>query len=810
MKNTDNHTELHIETTIELQPKNKTAGRLGGFFIMLFLLFLGALGFTFAWPSIFGFPCDSRLLAAGIFLLCLVFTLLFRIPSLGKRLLLLSALTLLYAWVWIRRTDDILAGLRTIAENIIAQINKYYHMNLLLDVDFVPKGNSWQTALFLFMFMYLVTGLMAYALLRRAGSATIFFWCVLPFTAALLVGKVPSLVSVLCMLFCFLGTAGIARPGTPRLTALSGKTGGWLLVLLSLCTLAASFLVQPPLEQAYPKMQSLRTKVTTFVNQDLWSKISRIDEWLPWGSKGKINGQLGRSQGFSYTGVRALTVTTDEKPEETLYLRGFIGGSYTGEEWLPVTPDSFHSFFGSLTLPGDGNPDFLIQNQLYEAARLVNMGNGTEHSGLQKIDIEKITADSTYAYLPYAAQVSNVFSLDGDGDIKAPGQKNIQASYYPLSCFFSDDNSAIRYTVTTSDDHAAHYNAYAGQEYLSYPKERLQNLKQLCDTLEPGGILDARDQIISAIQSRAVYNLNTGPCPEDKDFSEYFLFEEKEGYCVHFATTAALMFRMKKIPSRYVAGYIVPPSLFQENEDGTYTAQVRDDKAHAWAEIYLDRLGWLPVEATPAYNQLTRSPDSWQEGVPPSPSQPTEAPAVSPAGSSPSPSPTPETAQQGAEDPGDSFTDPPSDTTAVKLSAPLGAFLLSLLVLATVIAAGCFWRQTMLRRQRRNFGTSDYNANIRRIYSRLHSLLVFSRRIPREADGQEDFARQLAAAVPSLPLGKAEAYWELVLAANYSQKELSREDSLLSLQIYRMACGAIYSHLGPLKKIIYRFLRVFS
>ena len=39
---------------------------------------------------------------------------------------------------------------------------------------------------------------------------------------------------------------------------------------------------------------------------------------------------------------------------------------------------------------------------------------------------------------------------------------------------------------------------------------------------------------------------------------------------------------------------------YEEQEDGRYKAVLTDEQAHAWAEIYFDGEGWLPVETTPA------------------------------------------------------------------------------------------------------------------------------------------------------------------------------------------------------------------
>lgn len=71
------------------------------------------------------------------------------------------------------------------------------------------------------------------------------------------------------------------------------------------------------------------------------------------------------------------------------------------------------------------------------------------------------------------------------------------------------------------------------------------------------------------------------------------------------------MLRMKGIPARYVAGYAVLPSAFKLNEEGEYEALVTGASAHAWAEAYVQGIGWIPVETTPGYsgNTMTVIPD---------------------------------------------------------------------------------------------------------------------------------------------------------------------------------------------------------
>ena len=42
---------------------------------------------------------------------------------------------------------------------------------------------------------------------------------------------------------------------------------------------------------------------------------------------------LAQGGGLQLRGVEDLALTASDQPEETVYLRGFIGGSYDGTAW---------------------------------------------------------------------------------------------------------------------------------------------------------------------------------------------------------------------------------------------------------------------------------------------------------------------------------------------------------------------------------------------------------------------------------------------------------------------------------------------
>ena len=74
-----------------------------------------------------------------------------------------------------------------------------------------------------------------------------------------------------------------------------------------------------------------------------------------------------------------------------------------------------------------------------------------------------------------------------------------------------------------------------------------------------------------------------------------FLFETRQGFCEHFAGAFAVLMRLAGVPARVVTGY----QGGELNPLGEYLV-VRQAHAHAWAEVWLPRSGWVRVDPTAA------------------------------------------------------------------------------------------------------------------------------------------------------------------------------------------------------------------
>lgn len=152
--------------------------------------------------------------------------------------------------------------------------------------------------------------------------------------------------------------------------------------------------------------------------------------------------------------------------------------------------------------------------------------------------------------------------------------------------------------------------------------------------------------VIDYLSENYTYTL-TPAVPKNslKDAISVFLEDTRQGYCVQFATTSALMLRVLGFPTRYCEGYIVTD--FDRNDTSSaaeesnkklgivnrYSASVRDWDAHAWIECYISGRGWMQFETTPEYYESMyksyEAASSYTSATPMRPMEPEPEPEIS-------------------------------------------------------------------------------------------------------------------------------------------------------------------------------------
>lgn len=104
------------------------------------------------------------------------------------------------------------------------------------------------------------------------------------------------------------------------------------------------------------------------------------------------------------------------------------------------------------------------------------------------------------------------------------------------------------------------YDNFVKQSYLDVPAEDRMVVEDLFGKIELSDMTDKIDYInyvVGYLRKNYKYTMKPGKVPEGRSVVDYFLKDNKKGYCTYFATSAAIILRSAGIPTRYCAGYVV-------------------------------------------------------------------------------------------------------------------------------------------------------------------------------------------------------------------------------------------------------------
>ncbi len=126
-------------------------------------------------------------------------------------------------------------------------------------------------------------------------------------------------------------------------------------------------------------------------------------------------------------------------------------------------------------------------------------------------------------------------------------------------------------------------------------------------------------QIERKFQMEFQYSLDTSDFSNKPNHLSIFLTDTNRGHCEYFATAMTLMLRARDIPARIVNGYV--SDEWSETGGGYYI--VRQQNAHSWVEAYINGVGWVTFDPTPAAGVgSARNPDTimlkltrWMDGI---------------------------------------------------------------------------------------------------------------------------------------------------------------------------------------------------
>lgn len=326
--------------------------------------------------------------------------------------------------------------------------------------------------------------------------------------------------------------------------------------------------------------------------------LQRIDDLayqIQYGSQKKGEVDLGRAGNRFYSGAVQFRIKSSDM-QGTIYLKTISEAVYENNGWKPVSKQRYE----------DADVDWEEVHQRYGNERILHQKDGKP----MHMELQDERSDQQYALLPYGLIKASQTLTPYYDSYQTQPKKDMSYTFLKLP----EDVRQSDFQRSAQEDA---YTRFVYQNYLQVPTE----IEDLFNTVYPydaayhGYYEDdiqlpytmIETDIINFLEERTTYTLRPGRSPKDRDFVEYFLNTNKKGYCVHYATTATLLFRYMGIPARYAEGF-----SFHASELDHGKGDVLDYSAHAWVEIYDERYGWMPVEVTPGYSSTE---DAKNEGA---------------------------------------------------------------------------------------------------------------------------------------------------------------------------------------------------
>lgn len=305
---------------------------------------------------------------------------------------------------------------------------------------------------------------------------------------------------------------------------------------------------------------------------------------------------------ISYSGETILTITGQIK--SSLKLRGAVYTHYSGDSWYQ---DS--------------------ENISKEYSYCQNIPSLSQYLDCQYSTIEiKDHTNSIYKYVPYyiTSFPSQLYYYGSHFE----GENNIYEIVNPnneWNQFLTNDSKKeillnSEYSFSDLLSYAFNNEDYYIPEqtkkvliqflmeneiydyYYQYIDMLDQNQINKIEEIKPDktNIYNYINKIKNALFKQTTYSLQPGYTPDDVDFFDYFLNINKKGYCVHYASTLALLLNISGFEANFVTGYQVDANMNDK-------INIYDSDAHAWIEIYDPVLGIIPIEATPASSSVNNN-----------------------------------------------------------------------------------------------------------------------------------------------------------------------------------------------------------
>ena len=341
-------------------------------------------------------------------------------------------------------------------------------------------------------------------------------------------------------------------------------------------------------------------------------------EHLIYGTDTLPEGDLSNASGMEIGDEPRLSIMTDQV--KSLYFRSFTGAEYADNAWTPLKKSAY----------GGGRYGFLkwlSQNGFDPAAQFasyIEAGN-TALPEDQKVEKNRVTvtnrgANRKYLYTLYSSEAPGFSSVSAYRDNGYLEHGIFAKRKYSLSEYSSNLPGELQrlsdWVYEPENDTQEQY-LNSESVYRSFVHENYTDIDDTCSDLITSlfhesdkrdvtgslGVYEVTRRIRSVLETNTRYekekvllDLETS---ENEDLLTTFLLGDHAGNSAYYASAAVLAFRSFGIPARYAEGYFLSSRAIEAA--GGRDVQLTSSDAHAWVEVYMDGMGWIPVDVTPGF-----------------------------------------------------------------------------------------------------------------------------------------------------------------------------------------------------------------
>lgn len=562
-------------------------------------------------------------------------------------------------------SEQLAAGLWSVVTLYLQNWNDYYGTRWIC-----PAGSAEYAADAVGFVLLAAVFLLFWTAKQVNNNSILAVPSLLVLTAELLVGDSPVGRSVFLLFagILFANSRGFAKPD---FRPSEGKSGhlrkgrqlfGWLPAGLGIVLLCFLFFVagRNSAEQVVEEYAgTAEDKIMTVANKIAdWSFWEAIED--PGSVKDTVDSILGRTD-FDrevldnstpkYEDVPVLRMTVEKQLDGYIYLKAFYGDTYQDSVWKRDTDR-----FEEACLEAGYEPETVTQQLATMAVeKLKSQYNVTQlysHSSGLAASVYYYNPSTVKAYLPYFIEIEQE-GINADGESNFRKRKSDEQLSFTIWQYSTGYATRLKsFEKGNAYPWESWYEEYVLENYLTVP-DGMANVAQIAAELSEKdlsvtklGAIDSENEerlakaylVADWMGNNTAYSLTLPKLPRNTDPIEYFLGTSRTGYCMHYASASVMILRAMGVPARYASGYVASEAEFEKTTDG-YTAEILDNRAHAWVEIYLNGIGWVPVEVTAGYNTTLPVPTGAAQETPVPTEVPTDTPTPTPT-NTPTPAPT--------------------------------------------------------------------------------------------------------------------------------------------------------------------------